>query len=121
MALCLLYAASPALRMAGPVLTSHSRMAAVQMQAIDSPATVGTTPYSAGRAVPTGLEGDATILVQGGSLRTWSYRSPSVEQVQVVLSTEGRPLDADIELWHGPDNTWVAWPALMLVRTLILT
>tara|TARA_Y100000768_G_scaffold388942_1_gene389018 strand:- start:2651 stop:3511 length:861 start_codon:yes stop_codon:yes gene_type:complete len=46
-----------------------------------------------------------SILVQGGSLRTWSYRSPMVEQVQVVLSTEGRPLDADIELWHGPDNT----------------
>jgi len=48
---------------------------------------------------------DSTILVQGGSLRTWSYRSPNVEQVQVVLGTEGRPLDADIELWHGPDNT----------------
>merc|ERR1719502_976695 len=53
-----------------------------------------------------GMSGvDSTILVQGGSLRTWSYRSPAVEQVQVVLSTEGRPLDADIELWHGPDNT----------------
>jgi len=46
-----------------------------------------------------------SILVQGGSLRTWTYRSPKVEQVQVVLSSEGRPLDADIELWHGPDNT----------------
>lgn len=45
------------------------------------------------------------ITVQGGSLRTWSYRSPSVERVQVVLSTEGRPLESDIELWHGPDNT----------------
>merc|ERR1719510_744161 len=60
----------------------------------------------AGRVAPTkGFGSDAQILVQGGSLRTWSYRSPAVEQVQVVLSTEGRPLDADIELWHGPDNT----------------
>merc|ERR1712070_1079571 len=49
--------------------------------------------------------GDSSMIVQGSSLRTWSYRSPLVEQVQVVLSTEGRPLDADIELWHGPDNT----------------
>ena len=48
---------------------------------------------------------NAPILVQGGSLRTWSYQSPFVEQLQIVLSTEGRPLDADIELWNGPDNT----------------
>jgi hypothetical protein len=48
---------------------------------------------------------DNEILVQGGSLRTWSYRNPAVDEVNVELSTEGRPLDADIELWHGPDNT----------------
>jgi len=91
-----LLAASPALRMAPPVMQQG--------------AAVGVTPVStstfSGGVVPTkGFNDEATILVQGGSLRTWSYRSPAVEQVQVVLSTEGRPLDADIELWHGPDNT----------------
>ena len=46
------------------------------------------------------------ITVQGGgSLRTWSYQSPAIERVQVVLSSQGRPLDADIELYHGPSNT----------------
>ena len=44
------------------------------------------------------------VLVQGKSLRTWSYERRQPEQVQIVLSTEGRPLEADVELWQGPGN-----------------
>jgi len=87
-----LMAALPALRLSSPVMQ------------IAPTAGVSST-Y--GKVAPTGpmAGADSSILVQGGSLRTWSYRSPAVEQVQVVLSTEGRPLDANVELWHGPDNT----------------
>ena len=103
-------AATPALRLSPLVPAPPStRFTPPTMQVADPLA--GTSPMSmadfTGGIVPTrpSSVADSTVLVQGGSLRTWSYRSPSVEQIQVVLSTEGRPLDADIELWHGPDNT----------------
>jgi hypothetical protein len=50
-------------------------------------------------------EKTAKVPVQGGSLKTWSFASPAVERIHVVLKTDGRPLDADVALWQGPDNT----------------
>ena len=95
--LALLSGSSLALRVTAPVMQmapaiGESALAGAQARGV-------VAPTGGGPGI------DSSILVQGGSLRTWSYRSPSVEQVQVILSTEGRPLDADIELWHGPDNT----------------
>ena len=63
-----------------------------------------SNPLSAPGKTPVGEGSIPSILLQGGSLKTWSFASAYVERLQVVLTTAGRPLDADIELWQGPDN-----------------
>ena len=55
-------------------------------------------------APPPAAMATPTVLVQGGSLRTWTFRNPNMEAAQVVLSSEGRPIEATIELWQGPGN-----------------
>eukprot|EP00591_Stephanopyxis_turris_P008469 CAMPEP_0195514856 /NCGR_PEP_ID=MMETSP0794_2-20130614/6118_1 /TAXON_ID=515487 /ORGANISM="Stephanopyxis turris, Strain CCMP 815" /LENGTH=335 /DNA_ID=CAMNT_0040643185 /DNA_START=134 /DNA_END=1141 /DNA_ORIENTATION=- len=44
------------------------------------------------------------VKVQGGSLKTWSFESGAVQRVQIAMRSEGRPIDAEVELWQGPGN-----------------
>ena len=77
----------------------ESRIAAIESRQVQSG--IKTVPSNV-KTAQTSLN---TVQVQGGSLKTWSFASAAVERVQVRLQTEGRPLDADIDLWQGPDNT----------------
>lgn len=80
-----------------------------RMDALEQGYDQGYTSQSEGGDYSNGAEriwASATeVPVQGGSLKTWSFPSPLVESVKVVLKTEGRPLNADVDLWQGPDNT----------------
>lgn len=67
--------------------------------------TTGETPEARMEEVRSIWDTSAPSLVQGGSLRTWSFHSPYYERVQVLMKTAGRPLNANVDLWQGPDNT----------------
>lgn len=67
---------------------------------------VGASPEESGGLISRDevWEKSGEVIIQGGSLRTCSF-DDSIERVQVILKSEGRPLNSSVELWQGPDNS----------------
>ena len=60
--------------------------------------------YNAPRSTKEIFDDIEPVKVQGGSLRTCSF-DEAVNRVSVFLKTTGRPLNANVDLWQGPDNS----------------
>jgi hypothetical protein len=70
---------------------------------VSRPTTLEYAPASEIKSTEEAFEEITPVAVQGGSLRTCSF-AEGVDRVTVFLKTTGRPLNANVELWQGPDN-----------------
>ena len=50
-------------------------------------------------------DGSLAQRVEGLTRKTWKFNDLSKDRVQVGVTSEGRPVNADIQLWLGPDWT----------------
>jgi hypothetical protein len=50
-------------------------------------------------------DGSLAQRVEGKTRKTWKFNDVSRDRVQVALTSTGRPVNADVQLWLGPDWT----------------
>jgi len=50
-------------------------------------------------------DGSLVQRVEGLTRKTWKFNDLAKDRVQVAVTSEGRPVNADIQLWLGPDWT----------------
>lgn len=61
-----------------------------------------THPWGMSEITP---DGKLAQRVEGKTRKTWKFNDLSKDRVQIAVSSEGRPVHADIQLWLGPDWT----------------
>ena len=72
-------------------------------------------------------DGSLAQRIEGKTRKTWKFNDLDQDRVQVALTSEGRPINADVQLWIGPDWTPFSMKAysedgkLRPVQTLIGT
>lgn len=69
--------------------------------ALRPPARGGSPALAQGPLTDIWAKSPAT-LVHGNTLKTWDIGGEAIERVQLSLRSEGRPIDARVELWHTP-------------------
>merc|ERR1719395_473732 len=50
-------------------------------------------------------DGKLSQRVEGKTRKTWKFNDVTKDRVQVALTSTGRPVNADVQLWLGPDWT----------------
>ncbi|GAX09684.1 hypothetical protein FisN_19Lh157 [Fistulifera solaris] len=74
----------------------------VNAATLEFPLKACIVPSTAGGPLPA-MQLPAPTVIQGGSLRTWSFEAPT-KSVMVLIKTDGRPMNARIELLQGPNT-----------------
>jgi len=104
--------AAPTLTPTVAAAVAMPRVAAadVRMQQGFGSMQIGGPDGSAPPETPWGIkeispDGALVQRVEGKTRKTWKFNDSSKDRVQVALTSEGRPMNADIQLWLGPDWT----------------
>ena len=83
-------------------IDSASYFGGAQNSRSSSSSTLTKTKTASGSEITTT---SPIIPVQGGTQRTLSFATSSIERVSLsLIGNNNRPLNAQVELWQGPDN-----------------
>ena len=70
--------------------------------AVPEPPPVSTPQAAAGPLASDIWTTSPSVKVQGSTLKTWDIGEEATQRVQLSLKSAGRPIDANVELWHTP-------------------